>query len=140
MKRKEIWILLILFIKADLLRDRLLVDHQGLHPTIFIPHLLPPLSLRQKHHGTCHHISIFHQHPQVSSIRGRRVSIARSFDAGDDGITSSLGNLNLSDSKQHSRATSDDEDASSDSMSAVSGLGFHHLNTSNTGSKQTKSH
>lgn len=78
--------------------------------------------------------SYFNLPPTSSGIfdTGRRVSVARSFDAGDEGITSSLGNLSLSDSKQHSRATSDDEDASSDSMSAVSGLGFHHLNNSNT--------
>src|SRR5208282_2068608 len=77
--------------------------------------------------------SYFNLPPTSSGIfdMGRRVSVARSFDAGDDGITSSLGNLGLSDSKQHSRTTSDDEDASSDSMSAVSGLGFHHFNTSN---------
>lgn len=62
----------------------------------------------------------------------RRVSMARSFDTNDDGMSSSFANLTLSDSKQHSRATSDDEDASSDSMSAVSGLGMHHLNTSSS--------
>lgn len=62
---------------------------------------------------------------------GRRISVARSFDISDEGIISTMGNLSLSDSKQHSRATSDDEDASSDSLS-VSGLGMHHLNNSNT--------
>ena len=78
--------------------------------------------------------SYFNLPPTSSGVfdNGRRISVARSFDAGDDGITSSLGNLSLSDLKQHSRTTSDDEDGSSDSMSVVSGLGFHHLNTSNT--------
>jgi serine/threonine-protein kinase RIM15 len=76
--------------------------------------------------------SYFNLPPTSSGIfdTGRRVSIAR--EVGDDGISSSFGNLNLSDSRQHSRATSDDEDASSDSMSAASGLGFHHLNASNS--------
>ena len=76
--------------------------------------------------------SYFNLPPTSSGMfdTGRRVSTARSFDVSDDPISSSFANLNLSDSKQHSRATSDDEDASSDSMSAVSGLGLHHLNTS----------
>src|SRR5208282_1130497 len=44
--------------------------------------------------------SYFNLPPTSSGIfdMGRRVSVARSFDAGDDGITSSLGNLGLSDS------------------------------------------
>ena len=76
--------------------------------------------------------SYFNLPPTSSGIfdTTRRVSVAR--EPGDDGISSSFANLNFSDSRQHSRATSDDEDASSDSMSAASGLGFHHLNTSNT--------
>jgi serine/threonine-protein kinase RIM15 len=65
----------------------------------------------------------------------RRISTARSVD-GDEGLTSAISNLSLFDSKHHSRAhsraTSDDEEGSSDSMSVVSGLGLHHLNTSNT--------
>jgi len=78
--------------------------------------------------------SYFNLPPTSSNVfdTGRRVSVARSFDATDDVLATSISNLNLSDSRHHSRATSDDEDASSDSMSAVSGLGFHHLNTSNT--------
>jgi serine/threonine-protein kinase RIM15 len=78
--------------------------------------------------------SYFNLPPTSSAIfdSGRRVSSARSFDAGDDAISSAFSHLNLSDSRQHSQAASDDEDASSDSMSAVSGLGLHHLNTSNT--------
>lgn len=78
--------------------------------------------------------SYFNLPPTSSNVfdTSRRISIARSFDAGDDVLATSISNLNLSDSRHHSRATSDDEDASSDSMSAVSGLGFHHLNTSNT--------
>ena len=62
---------------------------------------------------------------------GRRVSSARSFESSEE-LTTSLQRLHLSDSNQHSVAASDDEDASSDSMSAVSGLGLHHLNVSNT--------
>src|SRR5271163_1435571 len=56
--------------------------------------------------------SYFNLPPTSSNVfdTGRRISIARSFDTGEEGLTSSFATLNLSDSKQHSRATSDDED------------------------------
>jgi len=77
--------------------------------------------------------SYFNLPPTSSGIfdTARRAS-GRSYDGGDEAITSAMSHLSLSDSKQHSRPASDDEDASSDSLSAVSGLGLQHLNTSNT--------
>lgn len=85
--------------------------------------------------------SYFHLPPTSSGVydTAQRISSSRSFDASDEGVTSALSNLNLSDSKQQSRATSDDEDVSSDNMSAASGLGLHHLNVSNTELSRAKS-
>src|ERR1700738_2879400 len=76
--------------------------------------------------------SYFNLPPTSSGVfdTTRRISTARSVD-GDDNLVSAFSNLNF-DSKRHSRVTSDDEEESSDSMSVVSGLGLHHLNTSST--------
>src|SRR5271170_5365969 len=51
--------------------------------------------------------SYFNLPPTSSGVfdTGRRISLARSVETGEEGLTSSFATLHLSDSKQHSRAT-----------------------------------